>query len=158
MYITITAILQLFLVILLGFYLYRKGILKDEALSFLTNFVVNLAVPALIFSNIVTSFYPDKMPSLWTLIGLSAAIFLLGLILGVGFSLSVPKESKKEFISLISFQNAGYLPMNIALFLLPGCVRKVFLTYIFLYLLGFNILMWSVGSFLFLRKKMNVLN
>ena len=56
-------------------------------------------------------------------------------------------------MSLVSFQNCGYLPMNIVFFLLPSKARSTFLIYIFLYILGFNILMWSVGSFLIFKRR-----
>ena len=43
--------------------------------------------------------------------------------------------------------------MNLALFLFSSPLRDTFLIYIFLYILGFNILMWSVGSFLIFKKE-----
>ena len=148
-----SAIIKLFFIIFLGFYLYRKGILKDESLSFLTTFVINITIPSLIFSNIITHFEPGKMPSPLIFIALSVGIFLLGLFLGILFSFSIRNSIRREFIALMSFQNCGYLPMNIALFLLPHPLREIFLTYIFLYILGFNILMWSIASFFIFKKK-----
>jgi len=147
------AITKLFFIIFLGFYLYRRKIFKDEALSFLTMFVINISIPSLIFSNIITHFQPDKMSSPLIFIALSVGIFLLGLFLGMLFSLKSQKSIRREFITLISFQNCGYLPMNIAVFLLPHPIRETFLTYIFLYILGFNILMWSIATFFIFKKK-----
>ena len=43
--------------------------------------------------------------------------------------------------------------MNIAFFLFPPDVREKFLVYIFLYLLGFNIIMWAVGSFFIFKRR-----
>jgi len=153
MVIIFLAITKLFFIIFLGFYLYRRKILKEEALNFLTTFVINISIPFLIFSNIITHFQPDKMPSPLVFIALSVGIFILGLFLGILFSLSVQKSTRREFITLTSFQNCGYLPMNIAVFLLTSPARETFLTYIFLYILGFNILMWSVATFFIFKKK-----
>jgi len=90
---------------------------------------------------------------LWIFIGLSLAIFLVGYILGFIISFRQKHLFKKEIISLVSFQNAGYLSMNVALFLFSPVIREKFLVYIFLNLLGFNIIMWSVGSFFIFKKK-----
>jgi len=147
------AITKLFFIIFLGFYLYRKRILKEEALGFLTTFVINISIPFLILSNIVTQFKPDNMPSPLIFIALSVGIFTLGLLLGILFSFGTKKSIRREFIALTSFQNCGYLPMNIAVFFFPHPLRETFLTYIFLYILGFNILMWSVATFFIFKKK-----
>ena len=141
------AVVKLFAIIFFGFYLYKRAIMSDTILALLTACVVNVTVPCLIFSNIVDSFIPETMPSVWLFIGFSFIIFFAGLSASVLFSSSVSRPTKREFISLISFQNCGYLPMNIAVFLLIPDLRETFLTYIFLYILGFNILMSSVASF-----------
>lgn len=146
------SILKLFTIVFFGFYLYRKKTLNEDALSFLTFFVINLTIPFLIFTKITDSFTPHFKPSLLSFIGLSILIFISGLVIGGIISLSAPKQVRREFISLVSFQNCGYLPMNIALFLFPPFLRDKFLIYIFLYILGFNILMWSVGSFFIFKR------
>lgn len=146
------AIIKLLLIIFLGFFLYRKKILNQEALKFLTFFVVNITVPFLIFTEIITHLNPENTPPLYKFILLSIFIFSSGLFLGIIFSPF--SKFPKEFIALVSFQNCGYLPMNLALFLFSSSfLRDTFLIYIFLYILGFNILMWSVGSFLIFKKK-----
>ncbi len=147
------AILKLFVIVFLGYCLYKKNVLKEEALRFLTTFVINIAIPSLIFSNIVNNFVPALMPGPWIFIVISVVIFSLGLFLGFLGSFRMPGELRREFVALISFQNCGYLPMNIVIFLLPSDVRSQFLTYIFLYLLGFNILMWSVASFFIFNRR-----
>ena len=78
---------------------------------------------------------------------------MAGYMLGFIFSKFKKNKLKAEFISLVRFQNAGYLPMNIAFFLFRPEIRDKFLVYIFLYLLGFNILMWSLGSFFIFKKR-----
>ncbi len=146
------AIGKLFVIVLLGFVLYRRGYLKEDALSFLTFFLVNFSVPCLIFSNIITTFEYSKMPSVVVFLGISLVIFLLGLGLGYFFSFSITPLLRREVIALVSFQNCGYLPMNLALFLLDIQKQRIFLNYIFVYILGFNILMWSVAGYLILKK------
>ena len=63
------------------------------------------------------------------------------------------EKFKKEFISLVTFQNGGYLPLILVAFLLPaGRCNQMFI-YIFLFLLGFNLVVWSLGLSYLIRKK-----
>lgn len=148
MTVVISAIVKLVIIALFGFLLYRKNILKDESLRFVTVFVVNFSVPFLIFSRIIDNFHKEFIPSPVFFILVSIGIFILGISVSLLFGVFIKKPLRREFISLISFQNCGYLPMNIAFMLLPSLLREEFLLYVFFYILGFNILMWSLGSFL----------
>ena len=148
------AVIKLSLVALLGFYLYRKNFIKEGSLKFLTFFVINFALPFLIFSNLIENSSIVLVHSLGRFIAISVSIFLSGYILGFIASFKRSHEFRGEFISMVSFQNSGYLPINIAFFLFPPGIREKFLVYTFLYLLGFNVIMWSIGSsFIFKGKR-----
>ena len=116
-------------------------------------FVINFTIPCLFFSRLIDNSQIVLSHSLWNFVFLSIAIFSLGYGLGALASLNKKATAKKEFVSLVSFQNGGYLPMNIAFFLFAPALRDKFLVYIILYLLGFNILMWSIGSFFIFKKR-----
>jgi malate permease and related proteins len=141
------AIIKLFIIVFLGYCLYFKEVLKDQTLKFLSSFVINFSIPFLFFTTIIGNFVPSEGPGVYRFFILSVLIFGLGLVLGGFSSILVRKDIRREFTGLCAFQNAGYLPMNIALFLFPEPLRSKFLVYIFLYLLGFNVFMWSVGTF-----------
>ncbi|MBD3264221.1 MAG: hypothetical protein GF375_03865 [Candidatus Omnitrophica bacterium] len=147
------AVIKLALVSLFGFILYRKDVISNEVLGFLTSFVINFTIPFLIFSRLIGNSSAVLTHSVWNFLFLSLLIFAVGYFLGFLANSRGENKSRKEFISLISFQNAGYLPMNIAFFLFSSTVKEQFLVYIFLYLLGFNIIMWSIGSFLIFKRK-----
>jgi predicted permease len=147
------AILKLALITVLGFYLYRKNFIDAKILNFLTFFVINFTIPFLAFSHLIENLKAGMKPPLIIFVLLSIAIFLVSLILSLIFSFKRSHELKKEFISMVSFQNCGYLPLNIALFLFSAELREEFIIYTFLYILGFDIIMWSVGSFFIFRKQ-----
>lgn len=153
MWLISSAIIKLSLIALLGFYLYKKNIIDAKILDFLSFFVVNFAVPFLIFTRLIEHVRVDFKPSLAVFIFLSIAIFLIGFLLSFFFSLTKSREYKREFISMVSFQNCGYLPMVLALFLFPPKIREEFLIYTFLYILGFDVIMWSIGSFIIFKKR-----
>lgn len=147
------AVIKLSLIALLGFCFYKKAVITEEVLRFLTFFVINLSIPFLIFSQLIENSEIVLSYSLWIFAALSVGIFAAGYILGFAGSFWRGHKFKREFASMVSFQNAGYLPINIAFFLFPPGVREKFLVYTFLNLLGFNIIMWSVGSFFIFKKK-----
>ncbi|MCM8787838.1 MAG: AEC family transporter [Candidatus Omnitrophica bacterium] len=148
-----SAIIKLAFVAIFGFFLYKRKIIEDKVLDFLTYFLVNFTVPFLAFSHILENLKKSYWFTVFLFLFLSLAIFFIGTILGIIFSIRKTHNFKKEFISLISFQNCGYLPLNIALYLFPDALRKEFIVYIFLYILGFDIIMWSIGSFFIFYKK-----
>jgi len=147
------AIIKLALISLFGFFLYRRKIVSDTTLKFLSSFVINWSVPFLFFSHLISQAQIVVNHNLGTFLFLSLVIFLVGFLIGLALTWRKDSKFKKEIISLISFQNSGYLPMNIAVFLFLGKTRETFLVYTFLYLLGFNIIIWSLGSFLIFKEK-----
>lgn len=146
------AIIKLTIIAVLGYYFYKKHVIEEKALNFLIFFVVNFTIPFMAFSHIIENTALQMKPPLIFLL-LSIAIFLVSFVLGYIFSFKRSHDFKKEFISVVSFQNCGYLPLNIALFLFPAHLREEFIVYVFLYILGFDIIMWSVGSYFIFRKK-----
>ncbi|MCF7887498.1 MAG: AEC family transporter [Candidatus Omnitrophica bacterium] len=147
------SVIKLVLIACFGFFLYKRKIIDARVLKFLTSFVINFAIPCLFFSRLINNYQTVITHPVWFFLVVSFAIFLGGLILGILLSLGRQRSKRKEFFSVVSFQNAGYLPMNIAYFLFAKDLKNEFLVYVFLYLLGFNILMWSVGSFFIFKKK-----
>ena len=148
------AILKLSLIALLGAYLYKRKAITEEVLRFLTLFVIDFTVPALIFSHLIGNSEIVLASPVWIFILLSLSFFIFGYVLGFIFSFKRSHRFKNEFISLVCFHNCGYLPLNIALFLFPPIMREKFIVYIVLHLLGFNVIMWSAGSFFVFKKNL----
>jgi malate permease and related proteins len=149
-----SVIIRLLLLGGLGFILYRRKLLNQEAAQFITDFLIKICVPCLIFTNIISHFQFDTRPSVWQFLILSLVVFSVGIFLGfILVFFRKGKIPKNETLSLLSFQNSGYLPMNLVYFLFFTPFREQMLGYIFIYLLGFNLLMWSIGSFLIFRRR-----
>lgn len=147
--ITAVAVAQSLALAALGFFLYKKNVLSGEGYSALSRLVVLVTLPLLIFSQLVQEFKFDLYPKWWVFPLISIAITALGLGIGYLLSLFVPgKQHKLQFVSLVGFQNSGYLPLALAASLLPAQLAGTMFIYIFLFLLGFNLLVWSVGLYL----------
>jgi len=148
------AISKLFILMAAGYILYRFRFIDDKFTDTLGLLLIRVIFPALIISKTVSHFSFTEYPYWWFL-PLAAIMFsLTGMLMGWvisgffrGFS------AKKEFMSSCAFQNCGYLPMNIILFSFTGLMADRLLIYMFLFIIGFNLLVWSLVP-LFLSGKL----
>ncbi len=143
------AVIEIFILGAIGFFLVRKEKLNKEGLDVISRLVIELTLPLLIFCQLIKNFTFGQYPNWWIfpLIGIGVNIF--GLLIGFLFSFFVKEtECKMQFLGLITFQNSGYLPLTLACALLPGEQITYMFTYIFLFLVGFNIMVWTLGVYL----------
>jgi predicted permease len=147
------AVIKLTTIAILGYYFYKNNFIDQKILNFLIFFVINFTIPFLSFSHLIENLTPAASPQPPVFILTAVAMFAVSCILGFIFSFKRSHEFKKEFVSVVSFQNCGYLPLSIAAFLLPENLRERFIIYIFLYMVGFDIIFWSFGSQLIFKAK-----
>ncbi len=142
------AMIQIFFLGLVGFVIVRKKVISAEGVTGLTRLLIEVVFPALIFWQIVTKFSFQAYANWWKFFSLSLAITGLGLFTGFIFSLSFRDGlQKREFMSLVSFQNSGYLPLSLLGWIVPKEQLSTILIYLFLFLLGFNLVIWSWGVY-----------
>lgn len=147
--ITTAAMAQILILGFLGYILVKKGILSEEGLRVLSRLVIAVIFPLLIFTQLIKKFSFSLYPDWWVFPLISIAIMGAGFLLGGVFSVLIPgKEHKNQFLSLIAFQNSGYLPLALVMALLSGPQLDTMLIYLFLLLLGFDLVMWSFGVYL----------
>ncbi len=152
--ITGSAVVQIFLLGALGYFLARKNILGDEGLNAISRLTLDITLPLLIFAQLIKEFSFSNYANWWVFPLLSLAITLLGLIVGAVFSWLIKgSQHKAQFISLVSFQNSGYLPLALIAALLPPELAAPVFIYLFLFLFGFNLVMFSLGVFILSYSK-----
>jgi len=140
------AVTQIFLLGAIGYFLVKRDILGQNGLASLSRLVIEITLPILIFCQLVKDFTFSLYPNWWVFPLLSLAITFLGLLVGflfVGFIQG--SQNKSQFLSLAAFQNSGYLPLMLVAALLPKEKADTMFIYLFLFLLGFNLVMWSLG-------------
>jgi hypothetical protein len=154
--ITGLAVAQIFLLAALGYFLIKKNILGPEGLSALSRLVIEVTLPLMIFCQLIKNFSFNLYSNWWIFPLISIAITIVGLIVGAVFlGLIRGPQHKLQFLSLIAFQNSGYLALALVAALLPADKLDSMFTYIFLFLFGFNLVMWSLGVYIlsFTRAK-----
>lgn len=152
--ITLRAILECVLMGALGFWLVRRLVLGPEGLQALSDLIVGVFLPFFMFSEIVARFRFDLYPAWWAFPLLSVVMTAVGYFLGrlVLFCDRSLEGEGREFLGVVSFQNSGYLPLPLMASLLPAALAKEMFIFIFLFLLGFNMTLFSFGTFLLSRE------
>jgi hypothetical protein len=107
---------------------------------------MDVTLPVLIFCQLIKDFSFSIYPNWWVLPLVSMAITLLGLLVGFLFlGFIKPEQEKLQFLGLTTFQNSGYLPLALVAALLPVEMLAEMFIYLFLFLMGFNLVMFSLG-------------
>ena len=144
--ITGIAVSQIFLLAAVGFFLVKKKFLSGQGLDDLSSLVMDVTLPVLIFCQLIKDFSFSLYPDWWIFPLISIAVTLLGLLIGFLFSNFIKGEQNKlQFLSLVAFQNSGYLPLALVAALLSPARAGAMFIYLFLFLMGFNLVMFSVG-------------
>ena len=140
------ALSQIFSIVLLAGFLVRKHIVSQEQIGALSQTTVYVFLPALIFANILKKFHPDEMQYWWVIPISAIAVTFLGIALNCLFFIR-RWQSHKNILPLGSFQNAGYLVLPLGQLLYPKQFDE-FSLFVFLYILGYNPVLWSIGKVL----------
>jgi len=147
---TLSAIAVIFLVVLVSVFMARRDLITQTQIGGLSAATVNLFLPCLIFAKVVEHFEPSSQPGWWALPLAGIVIALIGTGLGaLVFARQLPE--KRDMLPLAGMQNAGYLVLPVGLALYPDRF-DTFAVYVFLFILGFNPILWSLGKILVTGK------
>jgi len=129
----------------IGYILRNRKIIDDKFTDTLSLLLVKIIFPALIFTKIISHFNFSAYAYWWILPILAIVLSLLGMAIGYFvYSFINGNAVRKEFMCSCGFQNCGYLPMNLILFAFSGALADRFLVYTFLFIIGFNLIIWSL--------------
>jgi len=152
--ITAQAMAQIAILGFLGYFLVKIKLLSEDGLRALSRLVISVIFPVLIFTQLIKKFSFSLYPDWWIYPLISIAIMGAGFLLGGALSTFVSgAERKNQFLSLVAFQNSGYLPLALVAALLRGPQLDTMLIYLFLVLLGFDLVMWSFGVYILAHEK-----
>jgi len=152
--ITGLAMAQIFILGALGYILVRKDKLSQAGLDALSQLVIRIIFPAMIFTQLLQNFSFSLYPHWWIFPLVSLVITACGLLAGFFLlKLIKLKNHKLQFLSLVGFQNSGYLPLAMVAAIFSGQELNNIFIYIFLFLLGFDLVAWSLGIYLLTYDK-----
>ena len=141
---TFFSIIKLFLVILAAGILVRKKVLSRENIQGLSVATVDVFLPCLSFTSILTNFRPGQFDQWWVLPVTGVLIPALGMLLGLLFFCRELPE-KRNMLPLAGVQNASFLILPLGAILFPVGF-KLFSVYVFLFVMGQSIMLWTIGK------------
>ncbi|MGD9031760.1 MAG: AEC family transporter [Desulfobacteraceae bacterium] len=132
---------------MLGFWMLSRRILFGEAIGFLSTLALDIALPCLVFVNIVLQFQPEDFPGWWQL-----PLWWLGFTVFTGsmtgLSMLAAKTGlRREFGITLFFQNGLFFPLAI----LTGMYGSdsPYIVHLFFFMLLFPTLFFSASHFFF---------
>jgi len=152
--ITGLAMAQIFILGSLGYALVKKNMLSGASLEALSRLVIQIIFPALILSQMLKNFSFSLYSNWWVFPLVSLGITIFGLVIGLLLlKLIKLKTHRLQFLSLVGFQNSGYLPLAMVAAIFSGQELNNIFIYIFLFLLGFDLVAWSLGIYMLTYAK-----
>ena len=143
---SVYAIASIFIVIFGAGLMVRRGVITQGQIDGLSSATVNIFLPCLIFTKVVDVLDPSTQPWWWTLPLAGIVMALVGTGLGA-LVFAGQLKAKRGLLPLAGMQNAGYLVLPVGLALFPDRF-DTFALYVFLFILGYNPVLWSLGKYL----------
>lgn len=146
MYAVAEQLLLMAVLITLGYYLSASGKFSEGAEKGIAELTIDIAFPALVFTNIIREFELEMLKEYLTVPISSSIITAVSLILVLVLTalLKYPKEKRREFSFVTSFSNNIFVgaPICMAFFGTQGLILAIF------YDFGMHLVVWTLGIWL----------
>ncbi|HIU56337.1 MAG TPA: AEC family transporter [Candidatus Ornithomonoglobus merdipullorum] len=140
----ITSMVELFIIIFVGYFIYKAKIVDDNFTKKFTKLVLDVTLPAMILASVLTLEERQELYDVITAIAVAAALFFV-VLPGIGFFLAKLIRAKKEQIGLYTFMNAysnvGFMGFPV----IEGLCGSVGLFYAAIFNLIFNLSTYTLG-------------
>lgn len=139
-------LLQIALMLGLGFFLYRRGLIKDDFKKALSDFLLDVVLPISVLSSCQTPFSADRVSGM----GITLVVSLLYYLLTLGAAhLIIRRVASGDvripvFMACVVFANVGFLGFPFA----QSLLGSEGVLYAAIYNFSFNIFMFTYGKIL----------
>jgi predicted permease len=134
-----------------GFLIVQRKVVPEDALLALSNLALDLALPSLVFVNIVSNFSPQEIPDwwvlpLWWVVFTAFAAVLTGLLMFVS-----QKTTRREFAMSLFLHNGLFFPLAI----LTGMfgASSQYLVFLFLFMMVYPAFLFNIYPYFFEKKE-----
>jgi malate permease and related proteins len=143
--------LVLYAIAVLGFFVRKKGILKENAIEVLTQLLLCITLPALILYSLDTSFSFTMVKDFFWLVSMSFYVLALSIFLAIWMRRrsKLPEKQKSVYEGITIFGNQGFIGYAVSYILLG----KQGIIYSTMFNLCYLVLIWTYGIYLFSKNK-----
>jgi len=138
---------------LVGFWIIRKKIIPGNVLGLLSPLALEIALPSLIFINVIQDFNPNEFPAWWQLPLWWLFFTAVSAILTFIFRYVSKKENRREFAISLFFQNGIFFPLAIIAGMFGS--NSYLLIFLFIFTIFYPAFFFSTGH-IFFGKKFNL--
>jgi malate permease and related proteins len=134
-----------------GFIILAGRVVDETIIKVLSPLVLLIAVPCMVFSDILAKFDPRQIPEWWYLPLLWAGFSIATIPPAFAAGLLVPREARREFTVSLLYPNAIFVPFAV----LSGVfgARSLLITELFLLTMFFPAVMFNTFDFFFPGNK-----
>jgi len=144
----------------IGFLILRRGILPESVISILSRLAIDIALPSIVFANIIVNFDPSRFPDWWQLPLYWVLFMAIALALTRLGSLISLKSFRGEFALSLFFQNGLFFPIIIISGLFGS--DSPYIVQLFIFIIFHPVLFFSTKHLFFktnsTQNKASVLN
>jgi len=134
-------ILQMLIILIIGAYAYKKEIIHDSGLKSLTNLLLEVVSPLLIFTSYQRDFDQEQVKGLILVFILSFISIIIAIIISL---IVIKKTDKRDYLverMAIMYTNCGFIGLPL-MFALYGPLGVFYCTG---FITAFNMICWSYG-------------
>jgi len=141
---------------LIGFWIIRKKLVPASVLGLLSPLALDIALPSLIFVNLINNFKPQENPNWWQLPLWWGFFTIITLALTFLFTLISQKKTKREFAISLFYQNAIFFPLAIFAGLFGD--ESIYISLLFIFTIFYAALFFSTYFLFFKKKEKHLIN
>lgn len=143
-----TQVAVLFIIILVGYFVRKKGLLDESSTSKLSSLVMNIFLPAMIITAMQIQFDKEMIPKILSLLFVSMVMFGVSTIVAFCLKIFIKSYSKLGiFQYALVFSNSGFMGYPVV----EAVLGKGAIFYAAIFNLPFNFLCFTLGVY-FLSK------
>ena len=104
-------VLSLFVIMVIGYIMYKRRVIDDEATVRYTRLVLNISLPAQIITAFVSNQGVVSKKEVASVFGLSVFIYLIYAVIGILFLMAfrVSKRQRGTYLFMMMFGNVGFM-------------------------------------------------
>lgn len=151
---TIAQILSLFIIMVVGYIMSKRGIIDDAANVRYTRLVLNISLPAQILTVFASNQGIVSNKEVLIVFGISLLMYLIYAIIGIVFLFvtRVKAEQKGTYLFMMLFGNVVFMGLPVV----EGILGEEALIYVVIFNVIFNLLVFSLGIILIGKREKGV--
>ncbi|MCU6763268.1 putative transporter YfdV [uncultured Roseburia sp.] len=117
MSVVVSSVVILFILIFVGFYIGRRGIIRQECTPDLSNFILKVTMPVTVFVSMIQQENLSLAGKIWQIMFMTLVLHLVSFLIGLGVirALRIPKQEQGIWLFNCMFTNNGFMGFPLGL-------------------------------------------